>query len=225
MNCHCCKNGVYKMLVYEDCFKCSDCGHVYRQFYGDIEDYHREKYREEHPTYPLDERERYCKTLYNFFEEYVGEDSSLLEVGCGDGFLANMVQPHVKEMTGLEIDPKLVKGMNETYPELKTIECSFLDYEGEAFDMVYAIDVLEHADDVESFANKLREATKKYVLIQIPTKRRLKKPNPIFDGHSHYFTKESLEHLFKGFKLIKHRITNQYETSRGQSFLALFEIV
>lgn len=211
------------MLVFDDCFKCTNCGHVYREFRGDIEAYHREKYREQHPTFPTEERRGYCENVLAFFEEHVQKDTDILEVGCGDGFLANIIQSKVESVTGLEIDPELIKRINETYPNLNTVECSFLDYDGGPHDLVYAIDVIEHVEEVQRFVDKLKETTRKYVLIQIPTRRRLKKANPTFDGHCHYFTKESLEFLFDGFTLVKHRLTNKKETARGQSFLALFK--
>ena len=48
-------------------------------------------------------------------------------------------------------------------------------------------------------------AANKYLVIEVPTNRNLKDPNKgDWDGHYHYFSKESMRYLFKEkFEIIK----------------------
>lgn len=223
MKCHCCQGEYEKYKDLPDVYQCVDCKHIYRQFNGDIEEYHREQYRKEFKTYPPNERRGYCLNLLSFFKDSIDIDDEVLEIGCGDGYFSNMVSEYAGEVTAVEIDSKLTKQIEEKYPGLEIINDSFMDIDFEqTFDLVYSIDVLEHVEDVTSFVQNIQELEPKIVVIQVPTGRAIYNPNPKFDGHLHYFSKESLTKLFEGFKLLKFKVTGRGETARGPEMLAMF---
>ena len=45
MKCHCCANQYEK--IYENTYRCVECGHTYRLYHGDSIDYHKNQYRNE----------------------------------------------------------------------------------------------------------------------------------------------------------------------------------
>ena len=224
MNCHCCDGTYEKYKDFSDVFQCMKCEHIFRNYSGDLAEYHKSEYRKKFKTYPLDERKKYSSNLLKFFNSFLTIDDDLLEIGSGDGFMANMIEPFVGEVTALEINPDLTKQTEDRYPNLDSVCADFLKFEHDKYNLVYAIDVLEHVENVREFVLKASSVSQKYVLIQVPTNRGIYSPNPKFDGHCHYFTPNSLSKLFDKFKLIKSKLTARHETSRGQALLALFEI-
>ena len=88
--------------------------------------------------------------------------------------------------------------------------------------------VLEHVVDIISFKEKLKNLSKRYIVLEVPLltalnglgrTRKLKNPNNHgFDGHAHYFTEKSFKTLFeKDFNII--------EIKEGVQTPALFAIL
>lgn len=92
--------------------------------------------------------------------------SSVLEVGCSDGFGARVVRQHVTSMDACDIDPKAIgeaqRNMSPQWPigfhlhEPGKPLCAHRAYRG-----VFALDVIEHiqpGDDEERFLREMRDA-------------------------------------------------------------------
>ena len=206
--CHACqKDNAYKEFYWtwgdgklvEDTYRCQYCEHVFRQYEGDVEEYHREKYRqvgeEGHELYSEEERSRYIREFLAYAESYLHEEQSVLEIGSGDGMFAKEAQKYVKSVICSEIDAKMAKMCINL--GFETINKSILDFENEKYDVVVGMDVLEHILDIEEFKIKMEQIVKEYMIFQVPIYRTMVPPNPTFDGHSHYFSPKSIAKLFE----------------------------
>lgn len=52
---------------------------------------------------------------YRFARQYVGPDTRLLDIGCGDGYGTFYLAAHVKEALGIDIDAEPIRHANEKY--------------------------------------------------------------------------------------------------------------
>lgn len=80
---------------------------------------------------------------------YVGERSSVLDVGCAWGYMAKLLKPKKCRVVGIEIDKKIAK-LAEEYCD-QVVVCNLEDPEvlrdnlkGQSFDVIICLDVLEH---------------------------------------------------------------------------------
>ncbi len=234
----------------EDVYMCSSptCSHLYRNFFGNSADFHAGEYREQHykknSKHVLDlgseeEQQNRWKRVQNqirIFESFLKEDNHILEIATGKGYLARLLSQLYKNFVGSDIDPKVVEHNQVVNPDLKVILSDVIKLpEDKKYDVVIAMDVLEHVEDALQFAKKMHSLTKGYVVIQVPINRRLVCPNKPhlqagknFDGHLHYFNKFSLNNLFTQnnmFKCVLMYRTHPGEVANGPELLAVFEKV
>lgn len=85
---------------------------------------------------------------YKFVAKMLGGRRSVLEVGCGDGFVSRVVKQEVNFLKGVDFDPRLIADAKENSSARWPIEFAWHDMlagpvEG-GFDGAYALDVLEH---------------------------------------------------------------------------------
>lgn len=101
---------------------------------------HRRKWRERHWYYYQDLEELYRYTI--------PEASRVLEIGCGDGFLLNAVQP--KRGVGIDISPAMIAQAKRNHPDL---EFQVMDAEdlqlAEQFDYIIISDTVGYCHDVQ----------------------------------------------------------------------------
>lgn len=116
---------------------------------------------------------------------------SVLEVGCGDGRFIGMLSDCVDRRVGVDISERAIAFAGAFHPEVefRAMDAAELD---EQFDLVAAIEVLEHIPDgsVDSFLRTLSDRTIPggNVLISVPTT--VKKLQP---KHYRHYTVELLE--------------------------------
>ena len=110
------------------------------QFYENLEVISKGSY------YPQKKWE-YIKAL-----EYVKPQNSVLEIGCGDGaFIRMCKQKGVQQMTGLELNEKVVNELRHAGVDAHNITIENFALQGKRFDVVCSFQVLEHVYDVHSF--------------------------------------------------------------------------
>lgn len=97
---------------------------------------------------------------------------SLLDVGCGDGAFINMLKKSI-DMTGVDLSEQAIyfaQGFNSNHAQIMQMDAGDLN---KSFDIVTAIEVLEHIPDnaVEGFLDTLVERTKKggYIYATVPS--------------------------------------------------------
>ncbi len=97
---------------------------------------------------------------------------SVLEVGCGDGRFLGLLGESVPRRLGIDLSERAIRFAQAFHPEIE-FRCQDLDSVAEQFDLVAAIEVLEHVPDrevVEFLDAMIRRARPRgYVLLSVPT--------------------------------------------------------
>jgi cyclopropane fatty-acyl-phospholipid synthase-like methyltransferase len=128
--------------------------------------------------------------------------SSICEVGCGAGGILDSLADDLGkgiQYYGYEISPQAFEICRKKSNEnLQFFLEDILSVEGEAFDVMMAIDVFEHVEDYIGFLRKLRSKAS-FKVFHIPldiSVQTVLRMSPILGqrtswGHLHYFTKET----------------------------------
>ena len=130
------------------------------------------------------------------------EKISVLDVGCGNGLITNMLPSHL-ELVALDLSNTALSSVKA--PKLQgTITA--LPFHNQSFDFVYCIDVIEHLSEEDAYAGleELQRVAKKHVLVAIPLNEDLAS-NSVFcadcgnlyhlNGHKRSSGQEWLERL------------------------------
>jgi len=96
---------------------------------------------------------------------------NLLDVGCGDGILCKIYKNKgVNKVVGIDLSKNRIKTAI-----LNCAECEFaigsiynLPFKDNSFDLVAAVEVIEHLEKPEKALNELKRVSKKYVIFQVP---------------------------------------------------------
>lgn len=95
-------------------------------------------------------REYYSSRLAHLLTPHIGEDSRVLELGCGTATLLLSLAPQVREAVGLDISSEGLKIAHGHQVELEIhnaafvkADCQDVPYENE-FDVVYSAGLIEH---------------------------------------------------------------------------------
>ncbi len=112
----------------------------------------------------------FYKTLLKLVEDL--EISSVLDVGCGEGFTLDKLQKkHIGgRLEGMDNSPDAIEIGKKLHPDfvLKKGDVYKLAYKADSLDLVICTEVLEHLDDPRKALLELIRVSKKYVLISVP---------------------------------------------------------
>jgi 2-polyprenyl-3-methyl-5-hydroxy-6-metoxy-1,4-benzoquinol methylase len=98
-------------------------------------------------------------TVMNFLERYAPYDN-VLDFGCGSGVMLPFLAQHSNHVTAIDIDLVPLEHVKKHIPLSKNVEVldanltSLSQLTPKSFDLINALDVLEHVDDL---TNTLRE--------------------------------------------------------------------
>ena len=107
---------------------------------------------------------------HKFFVDNVSEGNTVLDVGCGNGFLAYDVAKKAKRVVGIDINKKNIEFAKKHYKRgnLEFIVGDATKYQfNESFDVIILSNVLEHIENRVEFLKKLRNVAPKF-LIRVP---------------------------------------------------------
>jgi ubiquinone/menaquinone biosynthesis C-methylase UbiE len=105
------------------------------------------------------------------------ESKRILDVGCGEGVFPHYVTHHysvqARQITGLDIEPERLRLASSINPEVQFNRGSIyhLPYQANAYDLVMAIEVLEHLEYPEKAINELSRVSKKWMILSVPNDR------------------------------------------------------
>ena len=108
--------------------------------------------------------------------------TTILDVGCGDGTFLEEMYPWPENITCLEISKENIKQFRDRYPDIVIIEgdaCNmpFID---NSFDIVFSNAVIEHVGGLanqEKYASEVRRVSKKHFITT---------PNKLFPFEPHF---------------------------------------
>lgn len=99
-----------------------------------------------------------------------------LDVGCALGFLLKRVVPYFDEVYGVDISKFAIKEAQKKVPSSKLsiadLNKDELPYSDEYFDLITALDFLEHTESIEKSLNKITKKLRPngYLIISLPIK-------------------------------------------------------
>lgn len=98
--------------------------------------------------------------------------TSLLDVGCGEGFtLAKLMDAQVaKKYEGIEYMDEAIALGKKLHPNVPITKGDIynLPYKANTFDVVLCSEVLEHLEKPEEALQELKRVSKKYVILSVP---------------------------------------------------------
>ena len=133
------------------------------------------------------------RSFQKILDSIVGE--SVLDVGCGKGFLAQKIAERKKiRVVGIDITIKDALKTCEN-PHFIHGNIEKLPFEDKSFDTVLCTHTLEHLLNPEKTINEIRRVSKKKIIIVVPRQREYKYT---FDLHINFFP-----YIFSLQKLMK----------------------
>ncbi|MDI6839417.1 MAG: class I SAM-dependent methyltransferase [bacterium] len=150
---------------------------------------------------------------------------SILDVGCGDGYLCNtfLQKGIAKTVVGEDLSLNRLHFAKKKFKGCKFVvaEITNLPFKSNFFDIVSAVEVLEHLDVPLKALYELRRVSSRYVLFATPYKETLQQtlcPHCLKmfykDGHIQSFDEEKVKKLCQicSLKIVKMKI---YVSSRA----------
>lgn len=153
---------------------------------------------------------------------------SVAEVGCGGGLILAELSRALPEavLRGYEVSPQAYARCIARESERLTFALQDIADSEESYDLVLAIDVVEHVDDYIGFLRVLRHHAR-HLVIHLPldlSVQTVLRASPILHarekvGHLHYFSKETaLKTLeYSGYRIIDWTYTHGAIDSPGHS--------
>jgi SAM-dependent methyltransferase len=136
---------------------------------GSVRDETRSKYFPQNPLRQF--------VIRGFLEKLGGvlqtfEWQSLLDVGCGEGFVDYFIMENFtgSTITGVDSDQHAIEVAKNINPKVSYIKTNAdtLDFADSSFDAVICIEVLEHIEDYEKVISELARISKGPVIISVP---------------------------------------------------------
>ena len=140
----------------------------------------------------------------------------ILDFGCGCGYGTYLVSknPDVKFIRGYDISLEAINWAEKNFCGDKIEYKSVLEIED--FDMLLAMDVIEHIEDKSVIPNIANQINTKEIIVSYPSK----KTTHYNKFHYHDYDTQEIINLFKGFKLLKE--INFHEESNVLIFIKDF---
>jgi len=135
--------------------------------------------------------------------------STILEVGCGSGDLAERLSSKY-DYTGIDINEHNIESLKKSVPNGNFICINLFKFKSEKkFDLLICSEVIEHVKNDYAFIKRLSNYIKKggFLLLSTPGRRNLVGKNDILAGHYRRYEFEDLNKLATKSKL---KIVNLY---------------
>ncbi|PIP67383.1 MAG: hypothetical protein CO042_01610 [Parcubacteria group bacterium CG_4_9_14_0_2_um_filter_41_8] len=160
------------------------------------------------------DNDRYWKSIINAVKKFKMKDR-VLDIGCAFGFLLKRMEPYFDELHGIDISDFAIKEAKKQFPvaQYKEVDLDIeeLPYADNYFDLITALDVLEHTKSLSKSLEKIIKKLKKggYLIISLPISDTLAgKIFNFFDTDKSHISVPARKELFSiiensGLKIIK----------------------
>ena len=164
--------------------------------------YSQGEYLDRNPDWHVEDSPWKAEQILKIIERNKLQPSSICEVGCGGGEILNCLylkMPNHVSFIGYEISPQAFElCQRRKRDRLQFCLKNLFDDQETFFDIVMAIDVVEHVEDYFNFLRNLR-IKGRYKIFHIPldlSVQTVLRSSPLLRGrqlvgHIHYFTKET----------------------------------
>lgn len=105
----------------------------------------------------------YKKGLANLISPLCADNSHILDIGCDDGVLSQIL---IKKNHSLAIVGIDIQGNRPAKIPRKIYDGKRIPYQDKQFDITMAVDVLHHTRDIGSLLKEMKRVTKKYIIIK-----------------------------------------------------------
>ncbi len=164
----------------------------------------------------VDEKQPY-QQMFDFFKEYIPENSNIVDFGCGAGNTFKEIKEHkiaTDSLTGIDFNPMVEDETIKTLIwDLNSLDSLTNELWPSGIDLAISTHVLEHVINPVSFlfniANNLSDTGK--IFIEVPDcshdtdLSNIAMANAVHGQHIHYYTKNSLSKIADraGLRIIK----------------------
>ncbi len=99
---------------------------------------------------------------------------NILEAGCGEGYISDYIHKHIYNSTvdidSFDVTEDIIENAKLNFNDINFFVDSVYEMNNtkEKYDIVLAIEVLEHLTDPDIAIKKLLDKTNKYVLVSVP---------------------------------------------------------
>jgi len=157
---------------------------------------------------------RYWKSIISAIKKYKIK-GRILDTGCAFGFLLKRVKPYFKEVHGIDISRFAIARAKKEVPfaklKIEDINTEELPYSDKYFNLITALDVLEHTESIEKSLRKIIKKLRDdgYLIISMPlTDTWAGRVFHIFDKDLSHISVPSRKELFSiidriGLKVLK----------------------
>lgn len=142
-------------------------------------------------------------TIRKYTSKLGNKSIRILDVGCGDG-LSFDVFSSFGECFGLETDSNLISESNPHRTRISTNPLSDHYPDSSSYDLVTALDVIEHVEDDTSFARNCMRILKPggRLILTVPAFMTLWDQHDVINHHWRRYTRGSIRRLFEDSGLI-----------------------
>ena len=124
--------------------------------------------------------QRWVANLDQVFQRIAAEPGApecALEVGCGEGVIAQRLHHHVGEVVALDLPDAGLRAQWRRYPQPRFLHANAhaLPFADKRFDVVVAAEVLEHLPDPDRGLAELARVGRRHLVLSVPQE-------PVFRG-------------------------------------------
>jgi len=173
-------------------------------------DYHKSSYRKNnHGTRGRNEIEKgvFTEEFHNYriplvqkrislINDYIKKSHSILDIGAGGGTFALALKDLTETVDVQEISDLCISNLERLNFNVFQGDFASINFQEKTYDLVTCFHVLEHVKNLDTFYNALVKIVGKYAALEVPIQRPLIEEEKNWDGHYHYFSKESLALFF-----------------------------
>lgn len=143
------------------------------------------------------------RLVLNMCAKIVEEIESVLEIGCGKGDFLNLINKRYNSAIGCDISKIALSERLDNTANVVLVDAKKLPFQKESFDLIIAIEVLEHIrNDLDVF-NRWVKLLKcgGHMIISVPFNKKLWGPDDERIGHYRRYGLKDIQHLAKLSKL------------------------
>jgi 2-polyprenyl-3-methyl-5-hydroxy-6-metoxy-1,4-benzoquinol methylase len=144
----------------------------------------------------------------------LGKDLAILDVGCGDGVIAEPITKMGNKVTCVELPGVSELALKFRVPQVVTGDAEQLSFAPESFDAVIASEVVEHMWNPRQFFAEANRILKSggHLIVETPEGEE----GLNYDSHMHSFTVESLRHMLRE-RFVVREVERLEATGRAQT--------